>query len=73
MTSFLWNQSNSLNIAGGYPSSATSLSIKNRFLGWIDDIAFYNRVLSPDEVANNWWVQCSVVCSTVHSVAFRMV
>lgn len=43
-------------IAGGYSSSATSLSIKDRFLGWLDDLAFYNRVLSPKEIAANWCV-----------------
>ena len=39
---------------GGYSSSATQLSTKDRFLGWLDDVAFYNRVLSHVEIENNW-------------------
>ena len=26
----------------------------NHFYGWMDDLAFYNRVLSVEEIANNW-------------------
>ena len=39
---------------GGYSSSSTHISNRYRFLGWMDDLAFYNRVLSPHEIKSNW-------------------
>lgn len=45
---------NGLLTLGGYNLAPTSLSASNRFLGWMDDLAFYNRVLTPKEIASTW-------------------
>jgi hypothetical protein len=39
---------------GGYAMGATSVENTIRFVGWMDDLAFYNRILSAEEVALNW-------------------
>ena len=49
-----WHDSSML-ILGGYALGPTSTIMKDRFIGWIDDWAFYNRVLSPDEISSNWY------------------
>ena len=42
---------------GGYALAARSLITKDRFVGWIDDFAFYSRILSTSEIAQNWLVE----------------
>lgn len=39
---------------GGYSLSPTNLSINDRLIGWMDDLAFYNRVMSENEMATTW-------------------
>ena len=48
-----WTDSSTM-ILGGYTLSATSLLENEKFVGWIDDLAFYNRVLGPNEIAATW-------------------
>ena len=42
--------------AGGYALSSRSLITKDRFVGWIDDLAFHSRILSSSEIEQNWLV-----------------
>jgi hypothetical protein len=48
-----WSDSSTM-ILGGYSLGTTSVVVKNRFLGWIDDLAFYNRTQTAAEIATNW-------------------
>jgi len=48
-----WADSTALNM-GGYPTAATSFGGRERFYGWVDDLAFYSRVWSDAEVASKW-------------------
>jgi hypothetical protein len=48
-----WHDQSTL-ILGAYALSATSTLIKERFVGWIDDLAFYSRVMSAAEIEANW-------------------
>lgn len=48
-----WSDGSSI-IFGGYALGATTMINKQRFLGWMDDLAFYNRVLDQAEIASNW-------------------
>jgi len=31
-----------------------SATQSEHFCGWMDDVAFYNRILSVEEISNNW-------------------
>ena len=50
---FRWSESATL-ILGGYPLSGTEMTSDERFIGWIDDLAFYNRAWSAAEVSQHW-------------------
>lgn len=39
---------------GAYATAPTSIITSGRFMGWIDELAFYNRVLSDTEIKSNW-------------------
>ena len=40
---------------GGYPNGdRTAFSGRQRFYGWLDDLAMYNRVQTDTEIAANW-------------------
>ena len=47
-------------VIGGYAQqqandpTLVSATQTERFYGWMDDFAFYNRVLSVTEISNNW-------------------
>ena len=48
-----WSDESTL-IIGGYALGSTSTLIKSRFIGWIDDLSFYNRALNASEIATTW-------------------
>ena len=48
-----WSDQSTL-LLGGYSLSATSTVLTERFEGWMDDLAFYSRVLSPKEISSKW-------------------
>jgi hypothetical protein len=52
-TQLRWND-NAMLILGAYALGPITLIDQERFLGWIDDLCFYNRSLKSDEVAMNW-------------------
>eukprot|EP00596_Hydrurales_sp_CCMP1899_P000141 CAMPEP_0119055568 /NCGR_PEP_ID=MMETSP1177-20130426/75791_1 /TAXON_ID=2985 /ORGANISM="Ochromonas sp, Strain CCMP1899" /LENGTH=1294 /DNA_ID=CAMNT_0007036121 /DNA_START=125 /DNA_END=4009 /DNA_ORIENTATION=- len=39
---------------GSYSTAPTSVTSERRFIGSIDELAFYNRVLTDNEVASTW-------------------
>ena len=41
-------------VLGGYATTPTTIGKKRRFFGWVDDLAFYSRALSDDEVRRSW-------------------
>jgi hypothetical protein len=54
-----WSDESTL-LIGGYPLSSTTLLRSEKFVGWIDDIAFYNRKLNSTEIANNWMKEADI-------------
>lgn len=48
-----WSDGGTMMI-GGYAVSPVSFSAVSKFVGWIDDLAFYNRAFTADEVAASW-------------------
>jgi hypothetical protein len=55
-----WGEGDGTMIMGGYPTALLSLSIKDRFVGWMDDLAYYSRVWSDAEVAAKWKQQADL-------------
>ena len=41
-------------LLGGYSLSTTTIRNRGRFLGWLDELSFYNRVLSQQEISTTW-------------------
>mmetsp|Transcript_9320 Transcript_9320/g.9396 ORF Transcript_9320/g.9396 Transcript_9320/m.9396 type:complete len:1334 (-) Transcript_9320:2058-6059(-) len=54
--SLRWSDDSTI-VLGGYALSNTGTLIRDRFIGWIDELKFYNRILSSAEIASNWQKQ----------------
>ena len=57
--SLRWADTTGLFLGGSILSQASNTesvsgSHSEKFYGWLDDVAFYNRVLSVDEISKNW-------------------
>ena len=53
--SFLRWSDKSAMFLGGYAAGSSLLSMKTRFNGWVDDLAFYNRAMTDAEIAQHGW------------------
>ncbi len=48
-----WSDKSTI-LLGGYALSPTTNLGARRFIGWIDDLCFYNRILSSAEIQSTW-------------------
>jgi hypothetical protein len=50
---------------GAYGTAPTSISTDDRFMGWIDELAFYSRVLTDAEIKSNWLKEADITDSSL--------
>jgi hypothetical protein len=54
-----WSKEATMQI-GAYATAPTSVATDDRFMGWIDELSFYNRVLSDAEIKSNWLKEADI-------------